>query len=150
MEHFELCLKSRGSLRPAFRLLEAPCCMVSGYCAESGALTLYCGPSPYANALLLPISVDEAADLARRWLRQADYGPAPDYGIASKKGWYLRGYRPLDYSRLNTSSTVTPNVCNEPAVLAVIRPIWCCLIFVSGDAMDVLDLLMWATGHSRF
>lgn len=98
MDNFRINITAIGdqTLQAAMRMVfdhNAPGKRAEAYTVDSehGMIFLWHMHSSHTNAVALPFKMDAdgAADFARRWLLDLDYGKQPDHDGDNERGWRL-------------------------------------------------------------
>ena len=90
MDNFRIDITSEGDLTPAMRIAFGKYRKAKGYSIspEKGLIFYW---AEHERAAMLPFELDAeaAADFARRWLAEQNYGTEPDHDGDNGKGWRL-------------------------------------------------------------
>lgn len=94
MDNFHIDITSDGPLGPPMKIAFGFYKKAEGYVItpEKGLVFFnYLDGAPKSLAIKLPFKLDAegAADFARRWLEEQNYGPEPDHDGDNGKGWRL-------------------------------------------------------------
>jgi len=91
MDNFALDITSieNQQLRNAFKLFSLVRDVVGYSVNDDKEIIFYHSDSPAMHKLPFKMTLEQAADFAYGWLRQANYGPTPDHDGDNEKGWRL-------------------------------------------------------------